>query len=57
MTDVDFGLTELIPLALVIALSPLSIIPGILMPVTTRAGSNSSKIAKASSASAAVRTS
>ncbi len=36
MTDVDFGLTELIPLALIIALSPLSIIPGILMLHTPR---------------------
>ena len=36
MTNVDFGLTELIPLALVIALSPLSIIPGILMLHTPR---------------------
>jgi threonine/homoserine/homoserine lactone efflux protein len=36
VTDVDFGLTELIPLALVIALSPLSIIPGILMLHTPR---------------------
>lgn len=36
MTNVDFGLTELIPLALVITLSPLSIIPGILMLHTPR---------------------
>ena len=36
MTNVDFGLTELIPLALIIALSPLSIIPGILMLHTPR---------------------
>lgn len=36
MNNVDFGLTELIPLALVIALSPLSIIPGILMLHTPR---------------------
>lgn len=36
MPDVDFGLTELIPLALVIAISPLSIIPGILMLHTPR---------------------
>jgi threonine/homoserine/homoserine lactone efflux protein len=36
VNNVDFGLTELIPLALVIALSPLSIIPGILMLHTPR---------------------
>ena len=36
MTTIDFGLTELIPLALVIALSPLSIIPAILMLHTPR---------------------
>jgi threonine/homoserine/homoserine lactone efflux protein len=36
VTNVDFGLTELIPLALLIALSPLSIIPGILMLHTPR---------------------
>ncbi|MGI9123517.1 MAG: GAP family protein [Mycobacterium sp.] len=34
--NVDFGLTELIPLALIIAISPLSIIPGILMLHTPR---------------------
>ncbi len=36
MSSVDFSLTELIPLALIIALSPLSIIPGILMLHTPR---------------------
>jgi len=35
-SSVDFELTELIPLALIIALSPLSIIPGILMLHTPR---------------------
>lgn len=36
MTDVDFGVTELIPLALIISLSPLSIIPGVVMLHTPR---------------------
>ncbi|MCH9722765.1 MAG: GAP family protein [Actinomycetia bacterium] len=35
-SSVDFSLTELVPLALIIALSPLSIIPGILMLHTPR---------------------